>query len=871
MTDIPDSGNPDNVFDGLGFEKPDDRITQLTWQHLWQNYRISATPLGKGGQAVVFAAEEIEAPHRRVAIKVYLGQTAAARRAFNNEALILSSDRLPPEVVGYFQCASKSGIQAYLVLEFIDGQPLAKLATAKRRLSLDQQLDLAKRLARAVHRLHQSNLVFGDLSANNVLVEDDGSGDIRFVDLAGAKELIKGHGRLRTSVNMITRGFIPQTQAESAVGSGLMSAARTNLGTDIYAVAANLFFLLTGKIEAECRQQISSRDAAPHWDAALRQAGVPRGIRRIALKGLRVVDDRTGIDPRGYVSAEAVADDLAAWQARRLALKFRIPAMICVGVLAVVALVGWQKYEAERAAHTVRVWEDLCQQVDALPNASAPGVAALIVRGRMTLPADVPVTTQDVQTRIDTLRRALVVSKDLEWAESLRESLGDVLNQSPWLTTCKAIVDRKDELAREFLSLKDDVEVGHTDGLQPRLARLHQQLAELAQENTRAAPAEQARMNYNRLETSVSERLRNKDVFIEISRQATQARQQLDVGDWNEARLQFAASEQRLTEWLEVNETTEENLARREATVTHLAQVELENRDLESRLSAAIKESDRTTVEVIKLPRYTNSIGMEFVLLPRGRYTMGSPVPRQQDDEAEHEVEVKRPFWIAITEVTEQCYSTIDTSTPTSFRSSRLPVANVSYFDALKWCNLLSAAEDLPAAYEFNDLQVDASGSIVSAHVRLVREPIGYRLPTEIEWEFAARGGTTTPRFCDGDDTELENYAWFASNSPDKRRHIVANKSPNPFGLFDVYGNVWEHAVDEYVRDPKTRVDEPTPAATDGLNVIRGASFMDPGDNTRSAYRNGIDANSRSPTIGFRVSRTATQHEPADPGAQDDH
>lgn len=326
MSVLPDSGDPGNLLNDLHLDAHRPALlTEVTWAHLRERFQLRGE-LGEGGQACVFEAKEKEAPHRRVALKVYHENMDAARRAFDNECRILASDRLPPEVVGYYQCITEPGLQPYLVLEFIDGRRLSDLARARRELSLTQKLDLIARLARAFDRLHQCNLVFGDASANNILIEKDGA--VRFIDLAGAKELIPGHGRSRSSVNLVTPGFIPQTAEDSTIAQ----AVRTTLATDLYALAANAFLLLAGRTEAEVRGGVSSRDAARLWDSGLAQAGVPGGVRAIVLKGLRVPDDRVEPDRRVYPTAEAFATDLDTWQMRRrrrrTALTFGLPALL---------------------------------------------------------------------------------------------------------------------------------------------------------------------------------------------------------------------------------------------------------------------------------------------------------------------------------------------------------------------------------------------------------------------------------------------------------------------------------------------------------------------------------------------------------------
>lgn len=617
MAHIPDSGEPGNVFDelNLGPRKPE-LLSEATWEHINKRFQLRGE-LGAGGQAVVFEAKERNAPHRRVAIKVYHESTDAARRAFQNEARILASDRLPPEVVGYYECVTDEGIQNHIVLEFIDGRTLAWLGRAKREFSLPQKLELIERLARAFHQLHSCNLVFGDASANNILVEAEGS--IRFVDLAGAKELEKGHGRTRSSINLVTPGFVPQTAGDSVAAK----AVRTNLATDIYALAANAFLILTGRSEADVRSGESSRDATRLWEHALAQSHVPRGIRAIVLKGLRVPDERIDVDHRVYSTADCFADDLSAWKKRQKqkqsALVFGLPTLFAVAVLAVVAWTGWQKYEAERAARAVRVLEELSRQVEQLPNAAAPGVAELIAVGRAPLPPEAERTVSEVQTRIDALRRAQVVSNDLQWAEPLRESLGDVLNQSPWLTSAKAISQRRDKLARAFLQLKDDMEAGLTDDLQTRLAQLHQQLAELARENTLAVPAEQARIDYDRLSESISERLQAEDVFREIDRNADDSLRQLDAGDWNDARLQFGSCVQRLNDWLNKNETEDERAARHANNQDRVKELALEKEQLLADVDRVNKLVAAKDAELAKLNTSLSQLGTDSSMAGQAR------------------------------------------------------------------------------------------------------------------------------------------------------------------------------------------------------------------------------------------------------------
>jgi serine/threonine protein kinase len=174
---LPDSGDPGNEFEKLKLaqHKPE-LLTEATWKHLNERYQLCGE-LGQGGQAVVFFVKERAEGHRKLAIKVYHENTDAARKLFDHECRVLASDHLPQDlIVGYVQCVSEPGLQPYLVLEHIEGQPIGKYVRSARSMSVGEKVDLWERLCRALYRLHLCHLVFGDLKSENVLVEQDGTG-----------------------------------------------------------------------------------------------------------------------------------------------------------------------------------------------------------------------------------------------------------------------------------------------------------------------------------------------------------------------------------------------------------------------------------------------------------------------------------------------------------------------------------------------------------------------------------------------------------------------------------------------------------------------------------------------------------------------
>lgn len=225
----------------------------------------------------------------------------------------------------------------------------------------------------------------------------------------------------------------------------------------------------------------------------------------------------------------------------------------------------------------------------------------------------------------------------------------------------------------------------------------------------------------------------------------------------------------------------------------------------------------------------------------RGTFTLGSRAgePGHWPDEAPRtSVQVMGAFWLGKQEVTQQEYAALMGTNPSRYQGDpRRPVENVSWFEAVAYAAELTARERaagrLPDGYE-------------------------YRLPTEAQWEFACRAGTTT-QYCFGDDVaRLEDHAWFTRNSSG-RAQPVGRKSPNPFGLFDMHGNAREWCHDwydgaAYAAAPAV---DPLGPDTGSGRVLRGGNWFNKGTYLRSAYRYDFPPTYRSSRFGFRVVRPA--------------
>ena len=231
-------------------------------------------------------------------------------------------------------------------------------------------------------------------------------------------------------------------------------------------------------------------------------------------------------------------------------------------------------------------------------------------------------------------------------------------------------------------------------------------------------------------------------------------------------------------------------------------------------------------------PTAGNVLGMPFVGVPVGSFQMGSN-DGDKDEKPVHTVRITKPFWTGKYEVTQEEYEKLAGKNPSRLKGAGNPVEYVSWNGAVAFCKKLTERERsagrLPAGYE-------------------------YRLPTEAEWEYVARGGAKGREFTYSGSNDLDDVGWHSGNSG-KKAHPVGAKRSNELGIHDMSGNVWEWHLDWYGKDTYSggmRTDPRGPQS--GLDrVYRGGSWFLGASFCRVAFRDGAVPSGSYRNLGFRV------------------
>lgn len=243
-------------------------------------------------------------------------------------------------------------------------------------------------------------------------------------------------------------------------------------------------------------------------------------------------------------------------------------------------------------------------------------------------------------------------------------------------------------------------------------------------------------------------------------------------------------------------------------------------------------------VQNVSAVEMKNFGGIRFVKIEAGCFQMGQD--KQTDlntkekqmtgnELPQHKVCISKPFYIGESEITQKQWEDVMASNPSKYKGMYRPVEKVSWSDTQTFIEKLNDRE---------------KGDF-------------YRLPSEAEWEYAARAGSTTVWSFGDDSSSVVQYAWFGNEGYNGDSHEVGQKKPNPWGLVDIHGNVWEWVQDWY--DPEyykhSLESDPKGAETGQYKVYRGGSWVAKPSNLRSAVRYSGLPSTRSGDIGFRLVR----------------
>ena len=216
-------------------------------------------------------------------------------------------------------------------------------------------------------------------------------------------------------------------------------------------------------------------------------------------------------------------------------------------------------------------------------------------------------------------------------------------------------------------------------------------------------------------------------------------------------------------------------------------------------------------------------VKLELVLIPAGSFLMGDE-KGEPDEKPVHKVTISKPFYMGKHEVTQEQWKAVTEHNPSQFEAPKSPVENVSWNDCQTFLRALN--EKLKGR--------------------------NFRLPTEAQWRYACRAGSRTQYSFGDDPAALGEHAWFRGNSA-KTTHPVGQKKPNPWGLVDMHGNVWEWCDDGFAAYRDADQTDPAGPLVSEHRMLCGGSWNNEARHLRSAFRNGGATTSRGPDVGFRL------------------
>lgn len=252
----------------------------------------------------------------------------------------------------------------------------------------------------------------------------------------------------------------------------------------------------------------------------------------------------------------------------------------------------------------------------------------------------------------------------------------------------------------------------------------------------------------------------------------------------------------------------------------------MDDRDQTLGMDVHMNNMCNETTEKVSAVSIKNSIGMEFMLIPAGEFFLD---PSEFDYEISAKVTIPEQFYLGKYQVTQKQWNIVMGDYPSCFEGDSRPVECITWNKIQEFIKRLNELENTDR----------------------------YRLPSEAEWEYACRACTDTKYFFGDSLQKLDDYAWYYLNSGHET-HPVGQKKPNPWGLHDMYGNVWEWCQDRYHRNYEEALAQGSAwdfVGSIGI-VLRGGAWVNYSDKCRSSYRSSFDSDYASYSVGFRLLMT---------------
>jgi formylglycine-generating enzyme required for sulfatase activity len=849
-------------------------IDDLEVVDLQARYRVDGT-LGQGGMGAVLLATDTRLG-RKVAIKRILGEAAGNRMAvqrFLTEAKAIAALNHPNIVQIYDYGRTKDG--PFLIMEYVDGGSLLDRCRES-ALPIDEAIDIACQICDGLGKAHDLGIVHRDIKPANVLLTKDGTP--KLTDFGLAKAQADDHGQTMTGAFLGTPDFMPPEQRRDA--------SEVDARSDLWSLAATVYQMVTGRSPRIIRFDLLASELTRVLGRALEDAQDAR------YQSAREFRDalKASLPSSGPAAAEVVGEgqcpacgtlnpDLNRKFCRnpQCGASLRMACLQCDAQMPVwEAICGDcgtnqpKKLAVTRAsleAMRVTAEERLAEHAFDAAAALADEVAAI------SLPqlSDLANWGRSFAERIsqERTRQEGFAAQKLSEARAHRQAFDypagiaalEAVPQQLRTTAAAellAIYKREhDEATRLIDTIASRIGRKEIDGLLPvveraialrgdrqDLAKIRGQLAERLEgriTQARAALAVgDAAAAAKALVGAAVEDLGEEAALLDRVTRAAAAEERLlgfvkeakatGVVSADEARRILQAGE----ECLAVNPASEnakllvgqaKGIIERDARQRREAQEQRRRQEAQRQL-ALVRPDLVSAAETLALPPLRNSVGIELKLLPPGRFTMGQA--EGATVETPHQVTLLKPFYIGIYEVTNAQWKRVMGIVPSKWQDDDRPVERVSWDDVAEFCSKLSA---LPEERQ--------SGRV-------------YRLPTEAEWEYACRAGSTTKYSFGDDESRLSEYGWYDDNSL-SQTHPVGKKKPNAWGLYDMHGNAWEWCNDWYSDYPKGAVANPQGPSGASYRVNRGGSWYDAAKICRSASRYGNDPSDRFNYLGVRL------------------